>query len=89
MVVCECCLCRTGYKVQGHNSPLPLKDLGNAPAHSPLLRRIKGLIAIHGSGPLTLHKLLHLWAALQDKGKKEKKKLPLHAGNSHLDTAWS
>lgn len=44
MVVCDCCLCRTGYKVQGHNGPLPVKDLGNAPTHSPLLRRIKVLL---------------------------------------------
>lgn len=59
MAVCDCYLYRAGYKVQGHNSPLPLKELGNAPAHSPLLRRIKGLKAIHGPGPLSLHKLLY------------------------------
>ena len=86
MAGCDCYFYRTGCKVQGHNSPLPLKELSNAPAHSPLLRRIKGLIDIHGSGPLSLHKLLHLWAAIQDEGKREKKNLPLHVGSSHLDT---
>lgn len=57
-----------------------------APAHLPSLRRIKGLIDIHGSILLNLNKLPHLRAALKDEMKKEEKMLPLHSGRSHLDT---
>lgn len=74
--------------MRGHNIPLSPKELGDDPAHSPSLRRIKGLIDIHASVHLSFNKLSPLWAAIEDEGKREKKKLPLHAGNSHLDPMW-
>lgn len=69
-------------------APCLSKELGNALAHSPLLRGIKGLIDIHGSSSASI-KLVHLRAALQDEGKRERKKLPLYTGNSHSGTVWS
>lgn len=67
-------------------APCLSKSWEMAPAHLPSLRRTKGLIDIHGSVLLSLYKLLHLRAALEDEGKREKKKLPPCAGSSHLDT---
>lgn len=55
-------------------APCLSKELGNAPAHWPLLGGIKGLIDIHGSVPLSLHKAVPLMHCPAGWGEKRKEK---------------